>query len=47
MRWNKGNNISGISIPLSDKVAKMFQHADDTTVTVSNKQSIDEVFNVL
>jgi hypothetical protein len=25
----------------------MFQHADDTTVTVSNKQSIDEVFNVL
>ena len=41
------NNISGISIPLSDKVAKMFQHADDTTVTVSNKQSIDEVFNVL
>jgi hypothetical protein len=38
---------SGISIPLSDKVAKMFQHADDTTVTVSNKQSIDEVFNIL
>ncbi|CAC5423399.1 E3.1.11.2 [Mytilus coruscus] len=39
-------NISGINIPMSEKVCKMFQHADDTTVTVSDKKSIDEVFNV-
>ncbi|CAC5397686.1 unnamed protein product [Mytilus coruscus] len=31
---------------MSEKVCKMFQHADDTTVTVSDKKSIDEVFNV-
>jgi hypothetical protein len=39
--------IAQSGIDVSDKVAKMFQHADDATVTVSNKQSIDEVFNVL
>jgi hypothetical protein len=32
------SKISGIQIPNSDKEAPIFQHADDTTLTVSNKK---------
>jgi len=37
----KNNNvIEGITIPVSEKTSVIFQHADDTTLTVSNKSSI-------
>lgn len=32
---------------MSTNVSKVFQHADDTTLTLSDKQSITEVFSVL
>jgi hypothetical protein len=32
--------------PNSDKEALIFQHADDTTLTVSNKESVEEIFKV-
>jgi hypothetical protein len=40
------SKISGIQIPNSDKEALIFQHADDTTLTVSNKESVGEIFKV-
>jgi hypothetical protein len=40
------SKISGIQIPNSDKEAPIFQHADDTTLTVSNKKSVGEIFKV-
>ena len=43
----KNKNIHGIKIPLSDKESKYFAHADDTTLTVSDKQSISETFKIL
>lgn len=43
----KNEDIRGIPIPLSDKCSKVFQHADDTTLTLANTTSINEVFNVL
>ena len=42
----KNPKIKGIEIPGSEKEAVIFQHADDTTLTVSNKESIPEVFKV-
>ena len=43
----KNANIHGIKIPLSEKESKYFAHADDTTLTVSDKSSIYEVFKIL
>lgn len=40
------NRIKGIPIPGSDTTSLIFQHADDTTVTVSDKESITNVFKV-
>ncbi|CAG2199723.1 unnamed protein product [Mytilus edulis] len=42
----KNVNISGIKIPNTTDEALIFQHADDTTLTVSDKSSIDEIFKV-
>lgn len=39
-------NIRGIKIPLSNKVALMFQHANDTTLTLSDTNSVTEVLKV-
>lgn len=38
--------IKGIDIPLSDKTALVFQHADDTTLSVCDKRSIFEIFKI-
>lgn len=43
---NSNTNIRGIKIPLSIKVALMFQHADDTTLTLSDTNSVTEVLKV-
>lgn len=40
----KNNMIQGIAIPNCEKEGLIFQHADDTTLSVRNKQSISEVF---
>jgi exonuclease III len=40
-------NITGIHIPCSNRTSLIYQHADDTTLTVSNKVSIVESFKVL
>lgn len=42
----KHNEIQGIPIPKSEITSLAYQHADDTTVTVSNKLSIGKVFDV-
>lgn len=42
----KNSCIKGISIPNSKRVGLVFQHADDTTLTVGNHDSIEEVFKV-
>ena len=39
-------NIKGIDIPFCNEKAIIFQHADDTTLTVSDKESIQETLNV-
>lgn len=39
-------NIRGIKIPMSNKVALMFHHADDTTLTLSDTNSVTEVLKV-
>lgn len=44
---SSNTNIRGIKIPLSNKVALMFQHADDTTLTLSDTNSVTEVLNAL
>lgn len=38
--------IRGIDIPMCDKTALVFQHADDTTISVCDKKSIFEILNV-
>ena len=43
----QNKNIKGIKIPKSEKESKYFAHADDTSLTVSDKNSISEIFNVL
>ena len=43
----KNTNIEGIKIPNSNKESKIFAHADDFTLTVNNKRSIEETFKVL
>lgn len=43
---SSNTNIRGIKIPLSNKVALMFQHADDTTLTLSDTNSVTEVLKV-
>jgi hypothetical protein len=40
----KNNMIQGIAIPNCGKEGLMFQHTDDTTLSVRNKYSILEVF---
>ncbi|CAC5420779.1 unnamed protein product [Mytilus coruscus] len=42
----KNVNISGIKIPNTTDEALIFQHTDDTTLTVSDKSSIDEILKV-
>ncbi|CAG2191734.1 unnamed protein product [Mytilus edulis] len=42
----KNDLIKGIVVPNSGKEGLIFQHADDTTLSVCNKQSISEVFKV-
>lgn len=39
-------NIHGIQIPFSNATAVLFQHADDTTLCLSDKQSIKSTFEV-
>ncbi|CAG2243758.1 unnamed protein product [Mytilus edulis] len=39
-------NIEGINIPNCDEKAVIFQHADDTTLTLCNKESINETLNI-
>ena len=43
----QNKNIRGISIPGTDNEAKIFSHADDTTLTLSDICSVKETFNVL
>lgn len=43
----KNKNILGVRIPNSDKEGKIFQHADDTNIFTSDKNSINESFKVL
>ena len=43
----KNQTIRGVTIPKSEREARIFQHADDTNIFTSDKNSIDEVFNVL
>ena len=40
-------NINGIQIPLSFESSKIYQHADDTTVTVRDKASIAIIHNTI
>lgn len=39
-------DVRGIPIPNTNSVSLVYQHADDTTITLCNKQSIDHCFNV-
>lgn len=39
-------SIQGVIIPNSNYYSLIYQHADDTTLTVSNKKSVTEVFEV-
>jgi hypothetical protein len=39
-------NIHGISIPGSQVVSKFFQHADDSTLTLSDKKSLEESIKI-
>lgn len=39
------NNIKGIDIPNTNIESVLFQHADDTTFTLANKSSIENVFD--
>ena len=43
----KNNDIKGIKIPMTDKEEKIFSHADDTTLTLADKNSIQETFKVI
>lgn len=43
---SSNTNIRGIIVPLSKKVVLMFQHADDTTLTLSDTNSVTEVLKV-
>lgn len=43
-RIMQNDNIQGICIPNSSKKGLIYQHADDTTLSVSNKKSISESF---
>ena len=42
----KNDKIKGINIPGSNRVGLAFQHADDTTLTVADRESINEAFSV-
>lgn len=42
----QNENIKGIPISGSDKVSLIYQHADDTTLTLADKMSIEHVFSV-
>lgn len=41
------NKIHGIPVPASNKISLLYQHADDTTLTISSKSSITETFKVM
>ena len=43
----QNKSIKGVKIPNSEIEAKIFQHADDTNIFTSDKESIDETFKVL
>ncbi|KAL5017747.1 hypothetical protein ScPMuIL_005171, partial [Solemya velum] len=38
--------IKGIQIPYSDRTSLIYQHADDTTLTLADKNSITKTFDV-
>ncbi|CAG2242715.1 unnamed protein product [Mytilus edulis] len=40
----KNDKIKGIKVPNCDKEGLIYQHADDTTLSLCNKESIPEVF---
>ena len=42
----QNDEIKGIQIPNTDREAKMFSHADDTTLILSDTTSIIETFEV-
>lgn len=42
----KNDQIHGIAIPNTQNFGLVFQHADDTTLTMANRESINEVFKV-
>ncbi|CAC5420577.1 unnamed protein product [Mytilus coruscus] len=42
----KNNNIHGIKIPFSVKESKYFAHADDTALTVADKNLVTEAFKI-
>ena len=43
----QNKNIKGIVIPNTNEEAKIFSHADDTTLTLSDMNSVKETFSVL
>lgn len=46
MYLNNNEDIHGIPVPNSDLTSLVYQHADDTTVTVTDKKSVGKVFDV-
>jgi len=42
----KNKEINGINIPNSNDISKMYVHADDFTLTVDDKNSINETFKI-
>lgn len=46
LSFQKHQHISGIAIPNTNISALIFQHADDTTLTLGNKQSIEMALDV-
>lgn len=43
----QNKNILGLKIPNTDEEAKQFSHADDTTLILSDKTSVNETFKVI
>ena len=40
------NNVRGLSIPYSERTCTVFQHADDTTVVLTDKECIKDVIEI-
>ena len=43
----KNKETNAINIPNSNDISKMYAHADDFTLTVDDKNSINEIFRIL